>query len=175
MKYTIRHTFDKPGIFVGLSVTLSERDSPSDQEERLASIPGVKTVSQVVQYEVPVEPVKQVSSLDHQVTRSLMKRQDDPGNFDFTLAMGGIDKLHEVNIKGNGIKVGFVDTGIDHNHPALGVGYGPGKKIAGGYTFIADDGTLVEGPDPFANCSEAHHATHVAGQYSSANRTKDSD
>lgn len=104
-----------------------------------------------------------------------MKRQDDPGNFDFTLAMGGIDKLHEVNIKGNGIKVGFVDTGIDHNHPALGVGYGPGKKIAGGYTFIADDGTLVEGPDPFANCSEAHHATHVAGQYSSANRTKDSD
>lgn len=83
-----------------------------------------------------------------------MKRQDDPGNFDFTLAMGGVDKLHEVNIKGNGIKVGFVDTGIDYNHPALGAGYGPGKKIAGGYTFIADDGTLVEGPDPFANCSE---------------------
>jgi subtilisin family serine protease len=55
---------------------------------------------------------------------------------------------------GSGIVVAVLDTGIDYTHPALGGGYGPGFKVAGGYDFINDD------DDPM---DDNGHGTHVAG------------
>jgi hypothetical protein len=55
---------------------------------------------------------------------------------------------------GAGIVVAVIDTGIDYSHPALGAGYGPGFKVAGGYDFINDDA------DPM---DDNGHGTHVAG------------
>src|SRR4051794_35378167 len=37
--------------------------------------------------------------------------------------------------RGEGIRVAVIDTGIDYTHPALGGGFGPGYKVAGGYDF----------------------------------------
>lgn len=37
---------------------------------------------------------------------------------------------------GKGIKIAVVDTGVDYFHPALGKGYGPGRKISFGKDFI---------------------------------------
>jgi|1185.fasta_scaffold1379588_2 hypothetical protein len=54
-------------------------------------------------------------------------------------------------------------------HPSLGGGFGPGKKIAGGYAFVSDDwvgDTPVESPDPLTTCSNGGHGTHVAGKCS---------
>lgn len=58
-----------------------------------------------------------------------------------------------------------IDTGIDYRHPALGAGFGPGKKIAGGYSFVLDNGTLSNSPDPLATCYGGGHGTHVAGKF----------
>ena len=55
---------------------------------------------------------------------------------------------------GSGIRVGILDTGIDYHHPALGGGFGPGFKVAGGYDVVNDD------PDPM---DDNGHGTHVAG------------
>jgi subtilisin family serine protease len=55
---------------------------------------------------------------------------------------------------GAGIVVAVLDTGIDYTHPALGGGYGPGFKVAGGYDFINGD------DDPM---DDNGHGTHVAG------------
>ncbi len=55
---------------------------------------------------------------------------------------------------GKGVKVGIIDTGIDYNNPALGGGYGPGFKVAGGYDFANMD------DDPM---DESGHGTAVAG------------
>lgn len=43
-----------------------------------------------------------------------------------------VDKLHAAGILGQGVKVAAVDTGIWYKHPALGGGFGPGFKVAGG-------------------------------------------
>ncbi len=56
--------------------------------------------------------------------------------------------------KGNGIRIGIIDSGIDYLHPALGGGYGPGFKVAGGVDLVNNDG------DPM---DDFGHGTHVAG------------
>ncbi|KAM0485392.1 hypothetical protein ACHAPX_001378 [Trichoderma viride] len=77
--------------------------------------------------------------------------------------MGGVDKAHALGIKGKGISIGFIDTGVYYNHPALGGGFGSGKKIVGGYSFITDEGKIVDSDDPYSDCPQSDHATHVAG------------
>jgi len=58
------------------------------------------------------------------------------------------------NIKGEGIIVGVIDTGIDYLHPALGGGIGSSFKVIGGYDFVNNDN------DPM---DDNGHGTHVAG------------
>jgi hypothetical protein len=59
-------------------------------------------------------------------------------------------------------------TGIDYRHPALGGGFGPGFKVAKGYSFVDDTwnggGDPVESPDPLATCDNNAHGSHTAGK-----------
>ncbi|KAI8631764.1 minor extracellular protease vpr [Xylariaceae sp. FL1651] len=78
----------------------------------------------------------------------------------------GVDKLHAAGILGQGVKVGVVDSGIWYPHPALGGGFGPGFKVAGGWDF-AGDSTNPNAPkqpdaDPL-DTPDVGHGTHVAG------------
>lgn len=57
-------------------------------------------------------------------------------------------------VKGEGVLVGILDSGIDYLHPALGGGLGSDFKVAGGYDFVNSD------PDPM---DDNGHGTHVAG------------
>ena len=79
----------------------------------------------------------------------------------------GVDKLHAENIKGKGIKVGVLDTGIDYNHPDLKDVY------KGGYDFVDDDADPMETTyEDWINAGKptypgrvyyTNHGTHVAG------------
>ncbi|KAL9942163.1 hypothetical protein ACHAQF_007360 [Verticillium nonalfalfae] len=76
----------------------------------------------------------------------------------------GVWALHQQGIKGKGVKIAVVDTGVDYTHPDLGGGFGPGFRVAGGYDF-AGDGNWPKGPrepdeDPMGL---QDHGTHVAG------------
>ncbi|KAJ1652843.1 hypothetical protein IWQ61_006913 [Dispira simplex] len=67
---------------------------------------------------------------------------------------------------GEGVKVGILDTGIDHTHPAFGSCYKTdGCRIQYGYDFVGDNynGNNVPMPDddPMDTCHG--HGTHVAG------------
>ncbi|KAI9167469.1 putative serine endopeptidase protein [Paramyrothecium foliicola] len=78
--------------------------------------------------------------------------------------MTQVDQLHAEGIRGAGIRIGIVDTGIDYNHPALGGCFGPGCLVAYGYDFAGDDATStvpIPDADPMDNCHG--HGTHVAG------------
>ncbi|KAH7324633.1 minor extracellular protease vpr [Stachybotrys elegans] len=78
--------------------------------------------------------------------------------------MTGVDKVHAAGILGKGAKVAVVDTGVDYNHPALGGGFGPGYKIAGGWDFVGDEswpnGDKTPDGDPMDRMG---HGTHVTG------------
>lgn len=67
----------------------------------------------------------------------------------------GADAVVRAGIKGTGIKVAVLDTGIDYSHPDLMDNY------KGGYNFVYDNN------DPFDDSMSAYnptgHGTHVAG------------
>jgi subtilisin len=60
----------------------------------------------------------------------------------------GAGVVHQSNIRGAGVKVAVLDTGIDYNHPDRALNY------EGGFDFVNDDN------DPF---DDHRHGTHVAG------------
>jgi subtilisin len=60
----------------------------------------------------------------------------------------GAGDVHDAGNKGQGVKVGIIDTGIDYTHPELAAAY------AGGYDFFNNDA------DPM---DDNGHGTHVAG------------
>ena len=67
----------------------------------------------------------------------------------------GADKVWSTyGIRGKGVTVAVIDTGIDYTHHALGGGFGPGARVIGGYDFVNND------RDPM---DDNGHGTHVAG------------
>ncbi|KAJ1961514.1 hypothetical protein IWQ62_003840 [Dispira parvispora] len=69
-------------------------------------------------------------------------------------------------IKGKGIKIGILDSGLDYLHPAFGGCFKTkGCRITHGYDFIGDDfdggKTAQPDADPMDTCNG--HGTHVAG------------
>ncbi|MFC0302144.1 S8 family serine peptidase [Virgibacillus soli] len=99
----------------------------------------------------------------------------------------GVDELHDEGIKGEGIKVGVIDTGIDYNHPDLTNVYKGYRKSDGGdaskvdpdsvkgWDFVDDDADPMEMTydewlesgypefDMYGNSYYTAHGTHVSG------------
>ena len=48
------------------------------------------------------------------------------------------------NVTGQGVTVAVLDTGVDYNHPALGGGFGAGKKVKAGWDFVDNDGDPMD-------------------------------
>ena len=150
-----RRAFDV--LFNGLSIDVS----PADRA-KIARLPGVKAM-------YPVEVI--------QAPRPIKPEGDIQPQLDTALAMTGANVLHGMGIKGEGIKVGIIDTGIDIDHPALGGNGTPGStpfptaRVAYGYDFVGDaynaDPTSPAYnpvPVPDANPDDCGgHGTHVAG------------
>lgn len=153
-----------------------------------------------------VETLKKVSSLASsapiQVLSAPKVLNEQPANAEKLngpnpLQLIGADKAHqikvkskdgtEVNLEGQGIKVGIIDTGIDFTHfmmagegtkeaykaidpkKSASVGY-PNKKVLGGIDLVGtefDAGSVTESrriPVPDDNpIDEQGHGTHVAG------------
>lgn len=98
----------------------------------------------------------------------------------------GATRLHQAGIRGKGIRVGVIDTGIDYTHSMLG-GSGdpkdyesidpsqpspqfPNSKVVGGLDFVGSDYSAGADraefriPKPDSNpIDEDDHGTHVAG------------
>ncbi len=166
LDYTVRHELNSPATYVGLSLEVRSAGTNEEIKAQLRSIPGVRAVSQVQRTSLPVEfntSADPFLSYSNPAPLKSLKAAAGSGNLGSSLQMGGIDKLHELGIKGKGIKIGIIDTGVDYRHPALGGGLGPGYKIAGGWAYVDDDGKPISSPDPLTTCYGGGHGTHVAG------------
>ncbi|CUA76593.1 Minor extracellular protease vpr [Rhizoctonia solani] len=143
-------------LLTGAAVTL---DSDADLL-KLAQASGVQSITPVYLHPPP-KPV-------YQETLEATVDATAPKDVFSTHRMTGVDKLHNEGYYGKGIKIGIIDSGVDYMHPALGGGFGPGKKVIGGYDFVGDNytgrsGTPPPAPDndPREQCNG--HGTHVAG------------
>ncbi|KAJ4855603.1 subtilase family domain-containing protein [Trichoderma breve] len=144
--YQLRHEFNSLDIFSGISVSFH-----TDVDlESVRKANGVKNAWHVT-IVPPPEPYY----------RNGVSGVNQP------LLSVNIQKLHDEGIRGKGVQIGIIDSGVDYRHPALGGGFGPGHKIAFGYDFVGDnyDGTNtpMPSPDPLATCPEGGHGTHTLG------------
>ena len=97
-----------------------------------------------------IEAIRELSTV-----KQVYEDQEVHAYLDETVSMIGADRVWEtVGLKGDGILVGIIDTGIDYTHPALGGGLGPDFKVIGGYDIPNWDA------DPM---DDNGHGTHVAG------------
>ena len=67
--------------------------------------------------------------------------------------------------RGQGMRIGIIDDGVDYTHPDLGGCLGPGCKVIGGYDFIQLDTDPQEGFTPTGTPpvqNRDYHGTHVA-------------
>lgn len=176
----IRHRYNSPGLFTGVSLSLANtHPHDGDLSTELRKLPGVVSV-----FEVPAISAPKVAAVVASRAESTSPYEEYPSpppmtpivgtkNSDLisALEMAGVDKLHALGIKGKGMKIAFLDTGVDYRHPALGGGFGHGYKIAGGYSFMNDAGELANSTDPFADCLSGvgGHGTHVSGILRRAN------
>lgn len=170
LDYSVRHEFTNLDVFSGLSIQVNGNLTNEEILLQLRDIPEVMTVSPVMKVGVPIQPgVSAQDPMESYQVGDLKRPAPTPGKRHETLAtslqMRVIDKLHSLGIKGKGVKVGILDTGIDYRHPALGNGFGPGHKVAGGFSFVDDKGTLGQSSDPLVTCYGGGHGTHVAGEF----------
>ncbi|KAI6308103.1 hypothetical protein MCOR34_007347 [Pyricularia oryzae] len=142
-------TLDSPGIFTGAVVEATSKEEASTfaSANRAANI-------------WPNQRIKLDEPLDQRAFA------DDVAATDYSVhAATGVDRLHAEGILGQGVKVAVVDSGVWYKHPALGGGFGPGFKVAGGWDFVGDAGrdeTPRPDDDPLDTPSIGH-GTHVAG------------
>ncbi|KAL7813601.1 subtilisin-like protein [Trichoderma aethiopicum] len=160
--WRVRRQYNDTDIFYGVSVSF---DSPIDLAT-LRKTAGVKNA-----WNVALVPRPELRGLwgSPSFNKGGTKLPDYRGSADVNrpLDMGNVQKLHDKGIKGKGVQVALIDSGIDYTHPALGGGFGRGHKVAVGYDFVGDayDGSNDPVPDgdPLATCEDGGHGTHTAG------------
>ena len=184
LKYKVRVNFRNPALFYGVSIQLDQNKTVSEVQtildkipEVVAVFPNIKVLKPVpaqkngnltavaAQESWPTKPSGPFTPVDDSPKLPKIRGGADIAN---TLKMADVDKLHALGIKGKGIKIGIIDSGVDYRHPSLGGGFGPGFKVAGGYAFVEDGWTgdvPIESPDPLATCFAGGHGTHTAGWY----------
>jgi subtilisin family serine protease len=123
---TVEHSYSL--TFDGFAATVADEDVTA-----LAALPGVVAVHD--DQEVSVSTVDSVPLIG----APEVWEQTDPDG---------------LPVRGEGITVAIIDTGIDYMHPDLGGGFGPDHKVVAGYDFVNED------DDPM---DDHYHGTHVAG------------
>ena len=163
--YRVRQEFSDESLFHGLSINVES----NEDKAALERLPEVKRIWPVVEMSLP-NPVGMPNLQDLNVSATGKPAEGfateiirgDNYKIDYNLKMAGAHHLHSHGFRGKGVKIAIIDSGVDYYHPALGGGFGPGKKVAFGRNYV-DDGQ--GGPDdPIATCNAGGHGTHVAGK-----------
>ncbi|KAL5321272.1 hypothetical protein ACEPPN_012087 [Leptodophora sp. 'Broadleaf-Isolate-01'] len=179
--YAIRTEFKDSDLFYGLTITVKDNLTSVEVEERLTKLEDVVSVWPVLVMKAPTPYGSIPTNTSVQLSAPRAAPTGVVGNSRFpkitgkdfepssALKMSEVDRVHALGIKGSGVKIAIIDSGIDYTHPSLGTGYGLGNKDIGGYAFIGNWYAgipwipPVEDDDPLASFQSRGHRAHVAG------------
>ncbi|KAG4442334.1 hypothetical protein IFR05_002185 [Cadophora sp. M221] len=160
--YDIRTEFKDSDLFYGLTITVKDNLTSAEVEEKLTDLEDVVSVWPVLVMKAPTL----YGVVGNSRFPKVAGKDFEPSS---ALKMFEVDRVHALGIKGSGVKIAIIDSGIDYTHPSLGSGFGPGIKVIGGYHFIGDwyagisGMPPVEDDDPRVSCQDGGHGTHVVG------------
>lgn len=162
LNYRVRREFNNAKFFYGLSLTVTDGTNQTTLQQTI----GVKNVWKIAVVPRP-EPFYG-APMGHSGSNATVPHITGTSDVNSALKIGGVDKLHKIGVKGKGVKIAIIDSGVDYTHPSLGSGFGIGHKIAFGYDFVGDDflgyNTPVPDDDPVVSCASGGHGTHVSGK-----------
>lgn len=158
VQYKLRKSFNT--LFNGVSIEIS--DANRAKLERLPQVAALYPVV-TIPAPTPVERAQAMAATNEAINSIAMIQADRAQN--------------ELELTGQGVKVGVIDTGIDIDHPAFGGNGTPGStpfptaRIPFGYDFVGDlfnadpsSPSYNPVPVPDANPDDCGgHGTHVAG------------
>lgn len=105
----VLETYQCSDVFEGLTV-ISSTNQTKEEVQRVSGS-AAKKIWNSVQY-VPAAPITQPVQLG--------RRDLDPQGYSF-LPFVNADKAHAAGYRGQGVKVGIIDSGIDFEHPAVSI------------------------------------------------------
>ncbi|RYO97434.1 hypothetical protein DL764_007312 [Monosporascus ibericus] len=170
-KRDLDREFKDVEYFHGLSID----DSNSMHVESLCALPQVKNIwaNQLHTRPVPVElstagfALPGSSGFLKKSGGTKVARVIGKGDFNASLKVTEVDKLHKLSLTEKGIKIDVIDRGIDYRHRHWGGGFVKGFEVAGSYDLVGDDSTGFKLPvpdsDPLVDGMGGGHGTHVAG------------
>jgi subtilisin family serine protease len=155
-------------LFKGASFRLEDLTSEEELAKQIADMPEIKQMWPVREYPVPKDEViwtGNSATAAPESFNSINRRQSSDNTTFSPHVMTQVDLLRAEGVRGAGIRVAVVDTGIDYDHPALGGCFGEGCLVSFGTDLVGDAYTggatpPVPDDDP-DDC--AGHGTHVAG------------
>ncbi|KAL7320251.1 hypothetical protein PS15m_000155 [Mucor circinelloides] len=172
--YQIHHVYSSR-LFHGMSFTL--KDDPAMAATLLSG--GVSPVSYAqkdklhpVYTHLEKHPVIKNIYPIYNVPRPQWQPNQRNGTFPYSNNDVQIYDIHQrLNIQGQDVLIGVLDSGVDYNHPALGKGFGPDYKVKVGKNLVEPSSDSKYGieslgeDDPFDPCKTADsgHGTHVSG------------
>lgn len=153
-------------LFKGVSFTLRDTEDEETAAQNIEAMPEVRRIWPVRAYPLPKDEVVWTGNERTTAPESGLYKRQDAGNDTFSPhVMIQVDQLRSQGIRGAGIKVAVIDTGIDYTHPALGGCFGEGCLVSFGTDLVGNAytgfNTPVPDADPYDNCEG--HGTHVAG------------
>ncbi len=151
-QFEVKQTYEN--VFNGMSMTV-----PTNQIHTLLETGVVKRIWKDNEVTLPINELSAKGTTTEKIVPPALPHL-------------GVDRLHIEGLKGQGIKVGVIDTGIDYHHPDLKDVY------KGGYDFVDDDADPMESTpaDQLASGEPkfidglpfvTEHGTHVAGTIAS--------
>ncbi|KAL2074241.1 hypothetical protein VTL71DRAFT_8019 [Oculimacula yallundae] len=163
--YSTRQEFKNPELFFGLSIQVKD-DANETTIQRIPNVLKVWPVRMIPRPIISGGPGPSASSFRAEGS-NITATAGSKADVNSVHKQTEVNRLHAAGIKGKGVKVGIMDTGVDWHHPALGGCFGPGCKISFGKDFIGDNydstGIPETDDDPLATCAGGGHGTHVAG------------
>lgn len=168
--YDVRYEYNDSELFYGMSVRLAN----NQDIETLKTIPEVDRVFPVRWIQQPdvggsfSASASSIRQTLHASSGAPHKRAAPGADLNSPHRLTGVDAAHAAGIRGAGVRVAIIDSGVDWRHPALGGCFGAGCKVSFGYDLIGDDYGIqnpvpAPKPDPLTTCLSGGHGTHVSG------------
>ncbi|GAA5799540.1 hypothetical protein HPULCUR_004956 [Helicostylum pulchrum] len=198
IKMSIAHDYDSdPSIFRGISISLQQLEDQSQLNKRNENDIHIQALENTVLRKIlqqnrvkHIYPVVEIQrpKVENLITHNIKAYDFDDSNnvmptipqllldkngpsLPFSHTMTQVDKVvSDLKLKGKGVVVGIIDSGIDYRHPAFGGGFGPGFQVRYGYDLVGsrfnsrNPYSRRQSETPLDDCLDGNgHGTHVAG------------